>query len=108
MSTPFCRDTTTIKHTGAGTGGAHTTTISLLPGRYGLTGGGAAGGAATNARLIDSAGNLFPVLDPAGAAAAIPSGAIIEFVTPGASLQIATTGATGPTALTITVGNLDD
>lgn len=107
MNTPFCRDTTTIKHTGAGTAGAHTTVVSLLPGRYALTGGGNAGGSTTTAKLIDNAGNLFPVLGPGGSAAAIPAADIVDFFTPGASLQIATTGAGAGTALTITVGKID-
>lgn len=103
----FCKDTVTARHTGAGTGGAHETTIALLPGEHVITGGGAAGPATTTAKLRDSAGNLFDIPNPAASGpAAIPGSYPVAFFSPGCTLVIATTGADGTTDQTFTVGRV--
>jgi len=107
MKSAFCKDTVTIRHTGAGTAGAHTTEVTLMPGEHAITGGGTAGGATTTAKLRDAAGNLFDLPNyNASAAAAIPGPYPVEFQTPGCTLVIATTGAGVTTDQTFTVGRV--
>lgn len=109
MTALFCTDTLTARHTGAGDAGAHTTKIGMMPGRFALLIGGTVGASTTTAKLEDADGNLYALPDPTGAAdAAIPTVYPVEFVNPGCTLVIATTGATAPTDLTITVANLED
>jgi hypothetical protein len=107
MNTAFCRDTVTVNHAGAGTAGAHTTVVALLPGEHVITGGGTAGGATTTAKLRDADGNLFdlPNADASGAAA-IPGAYPVKFYSPGCSLVIATTGAGATTDQTFTIGKI--
>jgi hypothetical protein len=103
--TAICRDTVTVRHTGAGTAGAHTSSVVLLPGEHVITGGGTAGPATTTAKLRDADGNLFDIPNAdASAAAAIPGTYPVRFFSPGCTLEIATTGANGTTAQTFTVG----
>lgn len=107
MKTIFCHDTVTISHTGAGTAGAHTTEVSMMPGEFVIMGGGTAGGATTTAKLRDGSGNLFDIPNAdASAAAAIPGAYPVRFYNPGCTLVIATTGAGGTTAQTFTLGKV--
>lgn len=106
-TTAHCTDTITIRHTGEGTAGVHTTKISLMPGQYAITGGGTAGSAVTTVKLEDAAGNLFdlPNSDASGVAP-IPGAYPVAFTTPGCSLRISEASATGATDLTYTIGKL--
>ncbi len=107
MKSAFCRDTATIRQTGAGTAGAHTTEVTLLPGEHCITGGGTAGGATSTAKLRDANGNLYnlPNSDASGIAA-IPGDYPVKFYTPGCTLVISTTGAGVTTDQTFTVGRI--
>jgi hypothetical protein len=107
MNSLFCKDTVTVSHTGVGTGGAHLSVISMMPGRYAITGGGTLSGATTTAKLIDQAGNTFDLLDPSGAVPTFPETTPVVFFTPGCSLRIATAAAGAGTALTFTLGKID-
>ena len=106
-ATAICRDTVTVRHQGAGTAGAHTSTVVLLPGEHAITGGGAAGAGTTTAKLRDANGNLFDIPNPAASgAAAIPGAYPVTFYSPGCTLVIATTGADGATDQTFTIGRV--